>query len=216
MTMPTSGSISIGQARDECGLGNPINAGNATLAKLAGDAQGQLLKWSDWYGKSTGFQVIESNTQFFTVNYTHAMWANFGYSLYVYTTPDVYRASGGSYTNGGTFPNTIINGVHMNGIMRHGTTVTLYSQNSSLDGVTFVTSLGESLTASNDHSFSWAVGSNLYTIYCLTSPLGQGPWTYNFNLVGNPVRAQPPAGYINGVAPPPVAGGGNDGGGGPN
>lgn len=56
MTMQTSGPISIGQARNECGLGNPINAGNGSLQKLAG-VNGQLA-WSEWYGKSNLPDVI--------------------------------------------------------------------------------------------------------------------------------------------------------------
>lgn len=56
MTMQTSGPISIGQARNECGLGNPINAGNGTLQKLAGDSG--TLRWSDWYGKSNLPDII--------------------------------------------------------------------------------------------------------------------------------------------------------------
>lgn len=50
MTLQSSGPISIGQARNECGLGNPIDAGNGTLQKLA-KVSGQLA-WSEWYGKS--------------------------------------------------------------------------------------------------------------------------------------------------------------------
>lgn len=52
MTMQTSGPISIGQARNECGQGNPINAGNFYLSRLAGVSQGQHYAWHYWYGKS--------------------------------------------------------------------------------------------------------------------------------------------------------------------
>jgi hypothetical protein len=50
--MQTSGPISIGQARNECGQGNPIDAGNYYLSRLAGVGQGQRYAWSYWYGKS--------------------------------------------------------------------------------------------------------------------------------------------------------------------
>lgn len=68
MVMQTSGAISIGQARNECGLGNPVNAGNATLVKLAGLPYTTTYAWHYWYGKSNlpvinGYQnVIQSVT----------------------------------------------------------------------------------------------------------------------------------------------------------
>lgn len=52
MTMPSSGPISIGQARNETGQGNPIDAGNFYLSRLAGVGSGQHYAWSYWYGKS--------------------------------------------------------------------------------------------------------------------------------------------------------------------
>lgn len=218
MTMQTSGPISIGQARNECQLGNPVDAGNATLSKLAGVNSGQHYAWSYWYGKSNGFQVVELGTQYFNINYSHAMWANFGYNFYVYQFLDVYTTTGGAFTNGGTFPNYPINGALMNGIMRYNNTLTVYAQNCSLDGMTWTSSLGESLPLTNDHSFSWSIGANLYTIYCAISPISQGTRSYTINLTGSANRPQPPAGYVNGVAPPPPGdgGGGGGGGGGPN
>lgn len=61
MTMQTSGAISIGQARNECGLGNPVNAGNGTISKLGGVGSGQTLAWHYWYGKSN-LPVIQNYT----------------------------------------------------------------------------------------------------------------------------------------------------------
>lgn len=52
MTMQSSGQISIGQARNECGLGGEVDAGNFYLSRLAGVGQGQHYAWSYWYGKS--------------------------------------------------------------------------------------------------------------------------------------------------------------------
>lgn len=55
MTMPSSGPISIGQARNEMSQGNPINAGNYAVSQLAGVSPGQRYAWSYWRGKSKPF-----------------------------------------------------------------------------------------------------------------------------------------------------------------
>lgn len=58
MVMQTSGSISIGQARNEvnqygnAGISGAVNAGNGNLVKLAGLGYVQTYAWSYWYGKS--------------------------------------------------------------------------------------------------------------------------------------------------------------------
>jgi hypothetical protein len=50
MTMQSSGPISIGQARNECGFGGQAVAGDGRLQMLAG--VGGRIAWSQWYGKS--------------------------------------------------------------------------------------------------------------------------------------------------------------------
>lgn len=55
MTMPSSGPLSIGQARNEMSQGNPINAGNGGVSQLAGVSPGQRYAWSYWRGKSKPF-----------------------------------------------------------------------------------------------------------------------------------------------------------------
>lgn len=55
MVMPTSGPISIGQARNETRLGNPVSASQLKISKLAGVSPGQRFAWSWWRGRSGGF-----------------------------------------------------------------------------------------------------------------------------------------------------------------
>jgi hypothetical protein len=60
--MQSSGSISIGQARNECQLSGQIDAANYRLSHLAGVNQGNAYAWSYWYGKSYVTNIV--NQQF--------------------------------------------------------------------------------------------------------------------------------------------------------
>lgn len=64
MTMPSSGPISIGQARNECGLGNPVNAGHTKISQLAGVSPGIRFAWSWWRGRSAAIQGLLCNIQY--------------------------------------------------------------------------------------------------------------------------------------------------------
>ena len=214
MTMQSSGPISIGQARHETQQGNPINAGNAGLQRLAG-ANGRLA-WSWWYGKSYGVSVFENGTQYYTINYTGANNANFGRSLYIDRgygfTPS--WPTGGDTTVTGNYPGGLTNGYNISGFFRSGTTLTVMACNCSLDGVSFVSSIGDNVRLSNDRSYSEAIGPNLWTFYGMGGAVGQGaPRNYVVNLAGAAQRPQPPNGYRNGQAPaPPDTSGGSTGG----
>lgn len=52
MVMPSSGPISIGQARNECQLSGTINAANDRLSRLAGVGSRSRYAWSWWRGKT--------------------------------------------------------------------------------------------------------------------------------------------------------------------
>lgn len=99
MTMPGSGPISLGMARDECRQGNPINAGNPSISQLAGVSSGARFAWSWWYNKSflpTYNQALFSQMSahvdrfcFFTINlrtgeesFTHTSGADKEWLLY--------------------------------------------------------------------------------------------------------------------------------------
>jgi hypothetical protein len=83
--------------------------------------------------------------------------------------------------------------------------------NGSLDGVTFQSSIGDNVTFTNDISYSMQIGPNLWTFYGAPNAVNQGaPRTYTVSFVGNPVRGQPPNGYINNK--PPVTNSGSGGG----
>jgi len=216
MTMQSSGPISIGQARNETHQGNPINAGNAGLQRLAG-ANGRLA-WSWWYGKSFGVSVLEAGTQYYTVDYTGANNANFGRGLYIDRGGgfNAFSTTGGDTTVTGNYPAGPTNGFNISGFYRSGTTLTVIAGNCSLDGVTFTSSIGDNVRLTNDRSISRAFGPNLWTFYGMGGAVGQGaPRNYVVNLVGTAQRPQPPAGYVNGQppAPPPTDTGGGGGGG---
>lgn len=232
MTMPTSGPISIGMAINECNAdGDPYgavspHAGDFSLSKLAGVAAGTHLQWSYWYGKSLGLPVYETGTQFFDQNYTHAMWANFGYSLMMMDGPASAFSSGGQHTNstpnpanGVTFPSSWPNGAYTNGIMRDGRNFMIYAENCSLDGMTYASSVGDSFTLTLDDAYTWQIGSNWYTVYWAESAISQSQINangdaYTANLAGSANRPQP---KVTGYGANPVAstgGGSPDGGGG--
>ena len=213
MTMQSSGPISIGQARNETQQGNPINAGNAGLQRLAG-ANGRLA-WSWWYGKSYGVSVFENGTQFYTVNYTGANNVNFGRSLYIDRGYGFNPAwpTGGDDSRVGGYPAGLTNGFNIAGFFRSGNTLTVLACNCSLDGVSFVSTIGDNVRLSNDRSYSEAIGPNLWTFYGVGGAVGQGaPRNYVVNLVGAAQRPQPPNGYLNGKPPATSGGSGTHGG----
>jgi hypothetical protein len=214
--MQSSGPISIGQARNECQLGNPVHYGDGTLSKLAGVSPGQRGAWSYWYGKSNGLTVTETWTQYYTINYTHANNANFGRSEFIYYGGGYWRQSGGDTTvSNPPFPSGTVNGFVIAGFIRHGTNLTVFAGNNSLDGVVFQSSIGDNVRLTNDISYSQQFGPNLWTFYGASGAVNEGaPRTYQINLIGSAQRPQPPSGYINGVAPTPpdpnaYSGGGN-------
>lgn len=228
MTLPTSGPISLGMAANECRAdGSPYgavsnHAGDFSLSKLAGVSPGQHLQWSYWYGKSLGLPVWETGTQFFDQNYTHAMWANFGYSLMMMRGPTSAYPSGGQYTNsnpnpstGVTFPSTWANGALTNGMMRNGNGFMIYAQNCSLDGMFYSSSIGDSFSLTLDAAYTWQIGSNWYTVYWANSQVNQGQingggTAYTANLSGSANRPQPKViGY--GANPTPPSSGGSGG-----
>lgn len=211
MTMPNWGQpISIGQARDETQLGNPVNAGAQRLQTLAG-ANGRLA-WSWWYGKSYGYPVLEVGTQYYTVNMSIAFNANFERQVRVWN--GRWRVSGGDSTIGGSYPQSI-NGVGTGGFIRDGTSITHATANGAADGMVWTSSLGESIVLTNDRSYSVQMGPNLWTWYGNYSNVSWSPSPRNYvvNMSGAAQRPQPPAGYINGQPPPPPrsgnVGGGN-------
>lgn len=212
MTMQSSGPISIGQARNETQQGNPINAGNAALQRLAG-ANGRIA-WSWWYGKSFGVQVLESGTQYYTVDYTGSINVNFGRQVFMYYGNGYFRQTGGDDSRVQSYPFGLTNGFNIAGFYRFNNHLTVAACNCSLDGVTFASSIGDSVPLSNDRSYSIQIGSNLWTWYGGDNAVWQGaPRNYTVNLVGAAQRPQPPNGYINGQppAPPPTDTGGGGG-----
>ena len=214
MTLQTSGPISMGQAMGEARVSGRYNAGSQALSKLAGVNSGNRYAWHYWYGKSNGVLVFENGTQYYNTNYTGANNANFGRSLEIYLGNGFFRTSGGDNTVTGNYPQGLTNGFNISGFYRSGTALTVIVLGSSLDGVTFQSSIGDNVTLTNDKSFSAAFGAGLWTFYGADGAVGQGaPRNYTVSLVGTPNRPQPPNGYINGVAPaPPDTGGGTGGG----
>ncbi len=79
MVMPSSGPISIGQARNECGLGNPINAGHPTISRLARVGSGQRYAWSYWRGRSnlTQYNDVAAFRFRFQIDHQGQSWHNF-------------------------------------------------------------------------------------------------------------------------------------------
>lgn len=218
MTMQSSGPISMGQAMLECQLGIPqrFNAGSQQLSKLAGVSPGQRYAWSYWYGKSFGTLITENGTQYYNVNYTGSNAANLGRQLYLYKAGMFILGGGGSTgsfgQSGGDTTAPVGNwpgvpGRPVQGFFRASTHITMLVANGSLDGVTFQSGIGDNLTFTNDISYSLQIGGNLWTFYGADNAIGQGaPRTYTVNFIGNPVRAQPPNGYVNGKAPPSSGG----------
>jgi hypothetical protein len=213
----------MGQAMNECQVGGRYNAGSSVLSKLAGVSPGQRYAWHYWYGKSFGTVITEGGTQYFDVNYTGSNAADLGYSLYLYKagSPAVvdgtnwFGATGGEHTAPvGNWPG--VPGRPVQGFFRSGTNITFLVVNGSMDGVTFQSAIGDNVTLTNDVSYSVALGPNLWTFYGASNAVNQGaPRTYTVNFVGNPNRAQPPAGYVDGKAPAtnpdPGGGGGGNG-----
>ena len=205
MTMQSSGPISIGQARNEVQLGNPVNAGAARLQTLAG-ASGRIA-WHMWYGKSYGYPVLEVGINYYRIPMSIAFNANFGRQVMVYDY-GLWRASGGDNTIGGQYP-TSLNGLSTGGFIRNGNYITHAIANGAASGMVWTSSLGESIVLSNARSYSVQMGPNLWTWYGNQSPVGQtgSPRSYVVNMTGSATAAQPPAGYINGQPPPASPGG---------
>lgn len=207
MTMQGSGPISMGQAMNECQVGGRYNAGSSVLSKLAGVSPGQRYAWHYWYGKSFGTQVTEYWTQYFDQNMTGANNVNFGYSLVLYHAGNYnfmtgWGGTGGQDVHVGNYPPVLTNGFNISGFYRIDNYITVLACNCSLDGVTFQSSIGDNVRLTNDISYSFMFGGNLWTFYAAANAVAMGgPRTYTVNLIGPAVRPQPPNGYVNGVAP---------------
>jgi hypothetical protein len=167
---------------------------------LAGDlnnAQAQI--------NASGHPVTESTTQYFSINYSGAMAANFGRNLVIVTVGGVYRASGGDTTLTGSFPVFAVSGGgQIQGFFRYSNYISIYVLNGSLDGMTFTSSIGDNVPLSNARSDSFLqTGNGIYTVYWGNSAVTQAgsARSYAVNITGSPQGAQPPYGYVNNQPP---------------
>jgi hypothetical protein len=198
---------------------NHINNGNNPHGDSA-QAMGALGPWNlgtlendlnSWQTSinNSGYPYSERGTQYFDVNYTGAIQANFQRDVLIYrgTSPTI---TGGCYTCTGAFQQAgAPGGGVIIGFFRSGNVLTLIIHNGSLDGTTFSTSNGDNVTLSNGWSDSWfGSAGNLYTAYGANSQLGQASRDGYWHATGFSGQGQPPAGYVNGAAPPPPTSGG--------
>ncbi|MGF6604372.1 hypothetical protein P3T23_009127 [Paraburkholderia sp. GAS448] len=199
-------------------VGHVNNSGNPH--RVSAQAIGCVGPWNNLAGdlnnaqaqiNASGYPVTETPTQYFAINYSGSMAANFGRSLVIVAGAGVYRASGGDTTVTGSFPVFIVpGGGQIQGFFRSGNVISIYVLNGSLDGMTFTSSIGDNVTLSNACSDSFLqTGAGLFTVYWANSAVGQtgSPRSYAVNMTGSPQGAQPPSGYINGQPPPPPTGG---------
>jgi hypothetical protein len=166
---------------------------------------------------ASGHQVTETGTQYYNINYSGAMAANFGRQLeicYAITDSAYWRPTGGDTTVTGSFPwFSAPGGAQLQGFFRSGNIITIIVLNGSLDGMVFHSSLGENLALSNDRSYTFMqTGAGLYTAYSAVSNVGQtgSPRSYAVIIQGWPSRGQPPLYYMNNAAPPPPSSGGGN------
>lgn len=209
MTMQSGGAISMLQAMSECQVGQQqFDAASSQLSRLAGVGQGAQYAWSYWYGKSFGTVLTEGWTQYFGTNMSGSTGsANFGRSLELWRGGAFWGTSGGDNTAGvGGWPGGLVNGFNIDGFYRTtNQLVTVMALNCSLDGVRFVSSVGDNFTLTNDISISVAMGAGLWTFYGGGNGTPNPPYPQSrqmvLNLYGPANRPQPPNGYVNGVAP---------------
>lgn len=169
---------------------------------------GQLeadLNWAQGQINASGFAFTENGTQYYNVNYSGSMGANFGRDALIYqgTNPVI---TGGDDSRVGSW--TWFNapgGAQVQGFYRSGNVTTVIVLNGSLDGMQFTSTLGDNFTLSNSWSYSWlANGNGVYTAYGAYSGVSQGgPRSGYCHINGWPQSGQPAAGYINGAPPPP-------------
>lgn len=209
MVMQSSGPISIGQAQAECHLaGGQISASNADLSRLAGVGSGAQYAWSYWYGKSSGFQIIDGTTNYYNQAYNGAQSVNFvGYQFLQLMAPTTdpntgslvahfYQAGGDDDRVGyiqqspGPGGGTVI-AIYRNG----GYLATVMIMNGSLDGCHWTSSWGEDYALTNDLSYTWTVNGNRYTSYAVyPTSYYQNAHVgvpYSYRITGSVNRGQP-------------------------
>lgn len=197
MTMQSSGSISIGQAMNECQIGGRQDAGGASLSKLAGTGSGQRYSWSSWYGKALGLGIVETTTQYFTVNLSGSCNVNFQRNLYLRTPSGWSSKTGGDNTVTGNYPNQLTNGFDVVGFYRSRTALTVIARNCSLDSVVFQSSLGDNVTLTNDNYVYEAIGGVNYVFYGGNTgvPMATASRSYTVQLLGRANRPMPTSGW---------------------
>lgn len=216
MTMQSSGAISMYQAMIECQLSaQSYNAGSTLLSTLANVSSGQAYAWSYWYGKTYGYPINEVGTQLNAQNYSVCNNYNFAYNgLWIYGGGWAERGGQSLVSTNNNMPTTI-NGHRIAGFYRSGAWTTVIIANGPGSGLYFWSSIGDHAYLDNNLSYSWAIGSDLWTGYAVQTSVYQGsPRSFSINLSGTTNGPQPPANYINNQ--PPVSSGTStgDGGGG--
>jgi hypothetical protein len=221
MVMQSSGPISIGQAQAECRIAaGQVQASNADLSRLAGVSSGARYAWSYWYGKSSGFQIIDGSTSYYNRVYNGAQSINFVGHQFLqvsppYTDPStgdkkaVFSMVGGDNDTVGLIqPSPGPSGGLVHAFYRNGGYLgTVMIQNGSLDGCHWTSTWGEDYILTNDLSYTWDVNGNRYTSYAVypTSYYQDAHVgvPYSYRITGTVNRPQP-------EPTPPDPGGGGD------
>lgn len=173
-----------------------------------GTLENDLNTWQSSINNS-GFPYTENGTQFFDVNYSGSIAANFGRDALIYQGSNPVITGGCNSVTGSWTEFTAPSGGVIIGFFRSGNVMTAVVHNGSLDGTNLVTSPGDNVTFSNGWSDSWFGSSgNLYTAYGANAQLGQGNRSGYAHASGWSGQPQPPAGYINNAPPPPPPSGG--------